>query len=48
MTHQTREQRLEQSVKELGVWLSKITHKGAFNPKIAAVLERARRSLKQE
>ena len=41
-----REKALEESVKELGKWLSNISHGGKFNPAIADALERGRNALK--
>jgi hypothetical protein len=44
----TREEALEDSVKELGVRLSALTTGGVGNPKIAAELDRAREALRME
>lgn len=37
---------LEQSVKDLGVWLGRISHNGDFNPAIKQTLQNARDTLR--
>lgn len=43
-----REKALEDAVKELGVWLNRISHGGDFNPEIKASLAKARQALAME